>query len=157
MIVFQGAPGSVVALRDGGVQGDARVISLLQADRLHFGVTRSIITRLTVTQEANLQFLHTLGSHVYIYVFGDRMGTVGLSGFTFNRSCDQPGQQLDTGPARMLAWYEQNRTSRRRSPLRFMVGNRPIEGFVVGLNIDVVDPASLLVQWSVTMRSLPAE
>ncbi len=155
MIVFEGRPGSVVALVDAGVQGDAFVANLDGDAAIRFDRERSIITRMTISQEANVQFLHTLGTHIYIYVFGDRIGSIGLSGLSFSGDCDIPGLNQSHGGELMLAWYKQFRVSRRRSPVRVMVGNTPIDGFVTGFNEDIVDPMTNLIQWSVTLRSLP--
>lgn len=155
MIIFEGRPGGVIALVDAGVQGNARLVNLDGDAAIGFDADRSIITQLSLSQEANVQFLHTLGSHIYIYAFGDRIGSVGLGGISFSGDCDVPGLEQAHGGELMLAWYRRHRVSRRRSPVRVMVGNTPIEGFVVGFREEVVDPTTNLVQWGVTMRSLP--
>lgn len=155
MIIFEGRPGGVIALTDAGVMGSARIANLDGDPAISFELDRSIITRMTLSQEANVQFLHTLGTHIYLYVFGDRIGAVNLSGLSFSGDCDVPGLQQEHGGERMLAWYKEHRVSRRRQPVRVMVGNTPIEGFVTGFQEDVVDPMTNLIQWAVTLRSLP--
>ena len=76
---------------------------------------------MAVAQQANFQFLHTLGSDVYVYVFGDRIGQLSLSGVAFASGCGNAvtpvsGQPFagDHGLVGMNDWYKDNRISRRR-------------------------------------------
>lgn len=151
-LVFQTKPGQVVQLEDPALACTTNFLSVDPA--VSFETERSIITRLTVSQQVNVQFLHSLGSLVHIYVFGDRMGQVGLSGLSF--ACECPDGN-DLGSERMLLWYKRNRASRRQEPVRVTVGSTVIEGFVVGFNEDVVDPSIKLVQWGVQLASLPED
>jgi hypothetical protein len=94
-----------------------------------------IITRVTLVQQGNIQFLHTLGNNVYIYVFGDRIGAI--TGFT----------AVDC---------EDNRLSQPQAPVRITVGIKTvIEGFVSGLQPDFVDPNAYLVQFAFNLAVLP--
>jgi hypothetical protein len=150
-ILFQSAPGSVVQLDETGVQCTTQLLGLPDAN-ITFEAQRSIITRVVVSQQVNVQFLHTLGALVYIYVFGDRMGQVTLSGLSF--ACTCPDDTL-LGAEQMLLWYRTNRASNRAFPIRVLIGNYVIEGFVTGVTEDVVDPTTSLVQWGVTINALP--
>ena len=80
MILFPSKPGVIVKLGDPATLGSVRLLSV--EPKLGFGLQRSIITRLTVSQQTNIQFLHSLGSQIFVYVFGDRMGTITLSGLS---------------------------------------------------------------------------
>jgi hypothetical protein len=102
----------------------------------------------------NLQFLHTMGRHVYVYVFGDRMGQIGLSGLSFANECPQPGSVH--GIIGVFDWYRRNKASRRADPVRVNIGMRDnIDGFVTGFSFDTVDPATQMVQWNMTIAALP--
>lgn len=148
--LFKSKIGSVVALDEPGAQCSVQFLGL--NPDITFGVQRSIITRVTMQHSVNVQFLHTLGSLVYVYVFGDRMGQVHLSGLAFRCECPT-GAEL--GAERMLTWYKTNRASRRSKPVMMTIGNQVIEGFVTNFTEDVVDPSTDLVQWGVTMATLP--
>jgi len=154
MIVFDGQPGRVLRMDSPGVQATTKLIELVDAP-ISFSVQRSIVTRLTVSQQTNVQFLHTLGSLIYIYSFGDRMGTIGLSGLAFPVGCEN--DDGEPGIEKMLKWYRANKASSREKPVRIMIGNTPLDGFVTESNFDVVDPTTNLVQWSISIRSLPEE
>lgn len=151
-LIFQTRPGQVVKLDDPALSCSTSFLSL--DPDVSFDSERSIVTRLTVSQQVNVQFLHSLGSLIHIYVFGDRMGQVSLSGLSF--SCDCPdGTEL--GAEKMLLWYKKNRASKRADPCRVTIGKTVIEGFVTQFQEDVVDPSLKLVQWSVNMSSLPED
>ncbi len=153
MHVFEGAVGRVVAVEDPAVQGVMYVADIAD-DPLSFDAQRSIITRVTCAQQVNLQVLHTMGRHVYVYVFGDRLGQIGLSGLSFANECPQPGSVH--GIIGVFDWYRRNKASRRADPVRINIGMRDnIDGFVTGFSFDTVDPATQMVQWNMTIAALP--
>jgi hypothetical protein len=157
-IMFQGTPGRVLRFDDPAIQAKAFVGGI--TPKIGFDTQLSIITNITLSQQANVQFLHTLGSLVFIYVFGDRIGQVGLSGFSFAAACNPVGPiSPDLGPnhgaGQMLDWYRTNRVSSRQTPVQITIGSQLIEGFVTGFTENVIDPSTLLVQWNVTIQSMP--
>lgn len=154
-VVLASRPGQVVELADPALACNTRFLGL--DPNISFGVERSIVTRVTVSQQVNVQFLHTLGSLIYVYVFGDRMGQVTLSGLSFACVCPDAEQGVELGAEKMLLWYKQNRASRRAGPVRVTIGTTAIEGFVTSFTEDVVDPSLRLVQWGVTLASLPED
>lgn len=151
-ILFEGNPGRVVRLDDPAATCQA-LLGRVGPDeaRINYDIQNAIVTRMTVSEQVNVQFLHTFGRHVYIYVFGDRIGQVSLSGLAFNCSCDlgQSGAEL------MYAWYRTHKASKRQGPITVAIGTETIAGFVVGFTEDVVDPKSALVQWGVNLVTLP--
>lgn len=155
MHIFEGAVGRVVALEDPAAQG-VMYVTDVTTDPVTFEATRSIITRVTCSQQVNLQFLHTMGKHVYVYVFGDRMGQIGLSGLSFASECD--GESQEHGVVQMFDWYRRNKASKRTEPVRINIGMRDnLDGFATGFNFDVVDPSTQMVQWNLTIAALPED
>ncbi len=154
-VLFQSKAGQVVQLDDPSAQCTTSRPLLGLSPGIDWNNYRAIVTRVTLSQQVNVQFLHTMGSMVYVYVFGDRMGSVSLSGLSFFL-CECPGG-VDSGRADVYAWYKLNRASRRPSPVKVSIGEAVIEGFVTGFTEDVVDPALNMVQWGVTMTALPDE
>lgn len=151
-VVFGTVPGQVVQLDDPAMSCSTNFLSM--NPDIAFSSEKSIVTRLTVSQQVNVQFLHTLGSLIYIYVFGDRMGTVSLSGLSF--ACECP-EGTEIGAEKMMLWYKRNRASKKADPCRVTIGRTVIEGFVTSFTEDVVDPSLKLVQWGVNMSSLPED
>lgn len=152
MLVFQGTKGRVVKLEDPAAMCQVQLIGKIEPE-ITYEAQSAIVTRLTVAQQVNLQFLHTIGGRIYIYTFGDRIGQMTLSGLAFSCACDHesPGAEL------MYSWFKDNRASSRQAPVQITIGQTPIEGFVVGFSADVVDPGTGLVQWGVTMATLPED
>jgi hypothetical protein len=150
-VIFQTQPGRVIRLDDSAVQCSVRLLGM-QDSPILFEERKSIITRVTLSEQVNVQFLHALGAQVFIYVFGDRIGSISLAGLSFACDCIEDDIQ---GAEQMYLWYKDNRASRRQAPIRLMIGFTPIEGFVVGCREDVVDAATSMVQWNVDMVTLP--
>ena len=154
-IMFEGPPGRVIRLNDPATQGKAYVVKV--SPNITFDAQLSIITGMTLAQQANVQFLHTLGGLVYIYVFGDRIGQLGLSGISFAIPCGS--RDDDAGPnhgaGKMLAWYRANRVSTRQTPVTITIGQEVIEGFVTSFTENVIDPSTLLVAWGVNIQTMP--
>jgi hypothetical protein len=151
-----GAVGRVVQLEDDHTQGTVRFVSM--TDEIRHRQHRSIITRLTVSHQCNYQFLHTIGNEIYIYVFGDRIGQVTLSGLSFAAECNPCAtgpQDSKHGFEKVLAWYEEYRVAARRDPIEVLIGETPIKAFVVALSGDVVDPSTRMMQWNLTCMILP--
>jgi len=163
MILFANRPGSVIALRGVGapatIQSFAQVhVEPLISYRLH----RSIITSIAISQQANAQFMHTLGSMVYIYAFGDRIGTMKLGGLSFPETChDRPDAENVVGNGSlepMLAWFEQHKVNRRQRPVRITIGRQTtLEGFVTAFTAQITSAENRLAEWSLELATLPQE
>lgn len=153
MIFFQGKIGRTVAFADPAAQGSISLASVIPS--IDWTTRRSIITRVTVSQRGNFQFLHTLGNDIYIYTFGDRIGSVTISGLAMASDCDA-SSDAQHGVEKILAWYSDNRLAQRKSPVLVTIGAQTvIEGFVAGNDCDVVDPSIQLVQYNLSLITLP--
>ncbi len=155
-VFFSKSVGRVVRLIDPTAPCRTRFYGL-GGDKITFEDQRSIVTRLVFSQAVNVQFLHTLGSSVYIYVFGDRVGQVGISGLGFQHPCVGKGGGCDsmTGLEGMYKWYRKNRVAARKRPIEMTIGSEPLEGFVLDFNADVIDAAAGLAQWTIQLATLP--
>jgi hypothetical protein len=153
-VMFQGPPGRVIRLDDPATQGKAYVCGV--DPDITFDAQLSIITGMTLSQQTNVQFLHTIGSLVFVYVFGDRIGQLSLTGLSFAARCGVDGDAgPDHGASKMLDWYRANRVSRRQNPVKVTIGKEVIEGFVTSFQENVVEPSTLLVSWGVNITTMP--
>lgn len=115
---------------------------------------KSIITRVNVAAQGNFQFLHTLGGNIYVYVFGDRVGSMGISGLAFDSVCDDAAGTI--GIERVLDYYTQNRIAARKTPIKVTVGVKTtIAGYLVAVSGDVVDPRSKIYQFNLQFIMAP--
>lgn len=116
------------------------------------GVGRSfIVTQAAVSQQGNYQFLHTLQDMIYVYVFGDRISELQVSGIAFAATCW--GRQ--SGMADVLDFYRDNRISQRESPVKIRFGERTFPGFLTGSQVEVSRPEVTLGQFFLRFHSFP--
>lgn len=115
---------------------------------------KSIITRVNVAAQGNFQFLHTLGGNIYVYVFGDRVGSLGISGLAFDSVCDDAAGTI--GIERVLDYYAQNRIANRKTPVKVTIGVKTtLAGYLVAVAGDVVDPKSKIYQFNLQFILAP--
>lgn len=145
--------GKVVQCKDIHTKGTMQFVRFDDPETISFSAHKAIITRVSVAHQCNFQFLHTIGNEIYVYVFGDRIGQLTISGLSFtSNNCESSGGH---GFERVLQWYEDYRVASRKDPIRTMIGRTAISGFVVGLQGDVVDPSTRMMQWQLSLMVLP--
>lgn len=114
---------------------------------------RAILTRNALQAQTNAQFSHTFGGDIYLYVFGDRIGELGISGLAFDQSCDSGGV---TGIEHVMKYYQDNRVVARDSPVRITIGtSRTIPGYLIGFSADLVDPKTRIYQFTLRFAFAP--
>jgi hypothetical protein len=148
----QSPVGRVVACRDSTVPGTTSFIKTEPV--LSFETERSIITRVTVSNQCNFQALHTIGNDIYIYSFGDRIGQMTISGLSLARNCAQM-DDVEHGFEKLFKWWRANRLANRKTPIVVTIGQTPIEGLLVSQVADVVDPSTRIMQFGLTLMTLP--
>lgn len=148
----------------GGKQNRGRAVVLEQDDAIAgsildvegwdgFAELKAIFTQVQIVEQTNHQFLHTLGDRIYLYVFGDRIGTLGLTGLAFYDNCSEDEV---IGVAHVLDYYRTRRLSRRASPLRITIDPSTVfEAYLHTFNANVVNTAQRLYQFNLTLALLP--
>jgi hypothetical protein len=119
----------------------------------------AIVTGLTLELSGNYQFLHTLQDLVYFHAFGDRVGTLNITGLGFAKSC--PG--LKKGSIlNLYKYYNDNKVTKSGNTPKVVIissdGEDPIKlwGFLTGMRIDVSDSQLGTVgYWSLRFEVLP--
>src|SRR5690606_23176631 len=92
-------------------------------DKGGFQAFRSIVTRIGVNANCNYQFLHTLGGGIYLYVFGDRIGALELSGLSFDSVCAADGGfGGELGIEKVYKYFDTFKLSSRPAPVRISIG-----------------------------------
>lgn len=123
-----------------------------------FGEMKSIITRLQIAESGNYQFLHTLGDRIYVYVFGDRIGELAISGLSFYDNCWAMGGSEKIGVTKVIDYYRDHRLAKRAAPLKVTLdGETTFEAFLIRLSGDVLNTAQRLWQFNLSMALLPSE
>ena len=113
---------------------------------------RAIITQAAIVENGNYQFLHTLNETIYVYVFGDRIGELRVSGIAFSNACHGGG---GSGMKQIIDSYKTNRLAEKGGPVLVNFGATTYRGFLTGMNLDVVDPERNLGQWAFRFHTFP--
>lgn len=122
---------------------------------------KSLITDVSIQEQGNYQFLHTLGNHIYLYIFGDRIGQIGVSGLSFwsmstGGGCDN--NPADLGVSRVIQWYRKNRIVKRANPIEIKLGGmKAMQGFLVGFRCNKANIGFRQFQFHLDLALLPDE
>lgn len=115
---------------------------------------KSIITGFQIQSKGGVQFMHTLRDFIYIYVFGERIGTVVISGLSFQQRC--PGQERDHGLEFVMRYYRDNRVESRATPVTIVFGlSTVIAGFLTEMQGALQDPSQKVASFSLSFQSVP--
>jgi hypothetical protein len=151
-VIFKGNPGRVLAIKDPAVE--SRIRPLVKPEpSIGIEGEKSIITNVSVAQQTNHQFLHTLGNDIFIYVFGDRVGQISLQGLSFPETCEAPGGE--GGLELLLNWYKQHKLSSRQDPVKIAIGQITFTGFVQSVSTEVMDPKTWLSRYVLGVAIIP--
>lgn len=123
-------------------------------DDIGFQPNRSIVTGVGISRQANPQFSSAIGGDLHVYVFGDRIGEMQVSGLSFLSSCET-SENGDNGFSLIQQWYETNKMSAKSEPLRLVIGNVPLRAFVRTFRIGNADPKTAIVQFDIGLSLLP--
>lgn len=150
-LVFTPCHGAVEVQRE---CEDAKVLTIETTPAL-----TAIITGMTLELSGNYQFLHTISDLVYFYAFGDRVGTLNLTGLCFAAKCAglNKGGLLDA-----YQYYLDNRATKRGGkPITITISagagqSTTLTGFLTGMRLDVADSQMGTVgYWSMRFEVLP--
>jgi hypothetical protein len=154
MDIFLSAPGRAVAIDLPGIP-----MSLTLEGWGGYSFFKSIITGFEVQTKSGVQYLHTLRDMIYVYVFGERVTPIGISGLSFAAACEwiQDSEGLPNhGLEYSYAYYLANRVSSRASPVSMVLGlSTPFFGFLDGARFSLADTERLLGQFSFNFTGIP--
>lgn len=155
--VFSTMAGTVARTDDPQVAGVPAVVTVPG-----LGSLKLCVTRVTVNEQANFQFLHTLGNFIYVYVFGDRIGQLGISGLAFHTTCGDGSDVAaafaggEIGLEEAMRFYKENKLSKKPEPIKVTIGlQTTFTVFLTGAHYDVVDPQNKICQFDFTFALVP--
>jgi hypothetical protein len=99
----------------------------------------------------NVQFQTSLKESVYVYVFGDQMGNVVISGIAFAGLCE--GEE--SGIEDIFKYYRDYRASQRKETVTVTFGKQSISGFLTESRMSSRDPDNLTLNYTFTINTLP--
>jgi len=113
-------------------------------------LNRGIITQGTIEHEGNYQFLHTINDAVYVYVFGDRVGSLVVGGIAFGVPCGG-----GNGITEVILRYNQHRIAATGNPVIVGFADLAFPCFLTGFNVDTADPETHTAQWALRFNFFP--
>ena len=113
------------------------------------------ITSAGLSQDANVQFMTALSKVIYIYSFGERMGTVDINGVAFVITCPTGGVTTVSGLVSLMSFYKANSVSTRAYPLTVSLGGVAVSGFVKSVRTTFSDSQLGLTGFTLSMATLP--
>jgi hypothetical protein len=154
--VFTPCTGAVQVTRPGCSEGDFLTITI-DTETL----TQSfIVTGVALEMVGNYQFLHTVNDFVYFYAFGDRVGTLRVSGVSFIKNC----LEVEKRGARFIEpynYYMANRAAQRGGravTITLATPDKEITfyGFLVGIRMEAADnQMGPIGHWTMRFDVLP--
>lgn len=146
MDLFACNRGTVVTMEGcGGLPGklelegfEDQVAAIIEAPAMRHGV--------------NIQFMPSLDDAVYAYVFGDKMGQVTIKGVAFAGVCNNAS---GSGLKELDDYYKDYRASQRKEVVVVTIGKVTQSGFLTGMVITSRDPKFMLLDFEMTINTLP--
>jgi len=109
-----------------------------------------IITSVGTSQGSNFQFMQTLQDNVYVYVFGDKLGELRVSGLVFAGKCSGGA---DSGFSKLLSYYTDNKVSNKTKPgvpMQLTIGKTKFSAFLVNAQTSIDRPVEGLGQFTLS-------
>ena len=117
-----------------------------------FEPVAAIVTAPSVEQRVNAQFQTSLKESVYVYVFGDQMGNIGIAGIAFASTCED---EEASGMEDVFNYYRDYRASQRKEPIAVTFGKESISGFLMASKLSSRDASNMTLDFSFTINTLP--
>ena len=113
-----------------------------------------IVTEVGIRQGVNAQFLHTLDDAIYIYVFGDRVGDITISGIAFIDVCGTG--VTGSGVKDVMTYYSDNKASQRAGPVLVKFGDGdPFKAYLLESSINLLKPEMGAAQFTFNFKLMP--
>lgn len=125
---------------------------------LTFKGHQAIITSWNYEENVNVQFTHTMGSDIYLNIFGNRMGVFSISGLSFAAVGEGDTCKADNhGIEKIIQWYRDNRVSNPlANKVNITIGkNLTVSGYIIGSSYRAQDTEGWVVQYTIQVAVIP--
>lgn len=120
------------------------------------GNSSFVVTSAMATEVENVQFLPSTSDKIYAYAFGRGLGKLTLGGMAFPQYCRGGAPVPTPGVQELFNAYEQNRFSKRFTPMGIFFSNMTFNGYLISCSVNYADASNSIAQWAfefVTYRS----
>ena len=118
-----------------------------------FAAMSSIVRGISIASRGNYQFLNTLRNYIYVYVFGEKMGDITISGLTFIGGCHR-GANFN-GYTSLINYYGNYAIANTGSPIGIQIGMVGLYAFLVGVQIKLQNPEARIGQFVFHFKMIP--
>jgi len=109
----------------------------------------AVISGVSASTQGNYQFLLTLRNYTYVYLFGEKMGDVTVTGIG-GIECGN----VVHGINHAITYYNNFALSRTGTPVGLSFGNASTWAFLVGAKFEYMDAASRLAQFAFSFKTI---
>lgn len=144
-LVFTPCSGAVAVARAGCTSADVFSIKIAGEE------INAITTSMSLELSGNYQFLHTVNNFIYFYSFGDRVGTLSVSGIGFVNKCPNTSKGLILDVYQYYLNHRAVKQAGKSYAITLTSGGttKTLYGFLTGARIDVADgPYGILGNWT---------
>lgn len=119
------------------------------------GTMNMAITQIGINGKALASFSEGFGDSIYVYVIKEGMGDVQISGVTFPGDCYTGISTPVHGSENVLNYYYHNYgLTSRGKPVKIILNNTVIEGFIVAFATGISDADSGIGSFSLILKTL---
>lgn len=133
---------------------ESNIAAFIEVEGLDYDQVGAIVTQYKFTFGSNHQFATALDRNVYLFNFGDMMGTCDLSGLVIPESCDGGSP----GIGAILDYYDQNKVSADASKPPVvtitLAGTRQFRGYLTNLAVGLSNSKLMMATFNMTIRTL---
>lgn len=157
MKIFTGKQGTVSVIEP---EGGAQTPFVIRFDgaAVDVDLIRGIVTNVTMTQDTNVQFMHSLRDTIFINVFGNRIGQMTVSGILFLADvCKAGGGSENSQPfKKFYEYYVGNNAVARANSINVQIGNdQSFKAFLLSFSFGVTDAQTSMGQFTMNLAVVP--
>ena len=158
MKIFTGKQGTVSVIEPEAGQASTPFVIRFDGAAVDNDLIRGILTNVSMSQETNVQFMHSLRDTIFVNVFGNRIGQMTVSGILFLSDVCFAGAGVDSSPPfqKFYEFYTNNNVVGKAAPINVQVGNNvTFKAFLLSFNFSVADAQTSLGQFTMNLALVP--
>ena len=152
-LAIENCKGHVHVFSDGGGGGQASGFYEVQPAIPDSSQSKALILGIPLEFQEIVQPTTTLDDKRVLYVFGTAWNNVTVSGILLLGEQDTRGDQL----SKLIQWYNENRVSKKKAPVKVSLGTAGIDAYVIGLRLDQANPQNNTQMFSILMVTADVE
>jgi len=158
--LFGSKPGHVVVLDPDPGSGPLVLLAISSQDNDSndawggFDRRLALVSSIGISRLVKMQARQMFSDDVYVYVFGEGIADIVISGVVFPKKCDSVQGDEKYGIDHVMEFFDDNAAHARKDPLVVAVGNgRGFMALLVSMKIGIIDTESGLGRFDLSLIS----